>query len=113
MATDQQLLKRIRMVMGAEDVVWTEKKMFGGDCFMVDDKLCFGTYKGGLMARIDPEEEEDLVRRHGVEVMIHGGQPMKGYLFIQPVGYEHDKNLKFWIKKCLEFNPIAKSSKKK
>lgn len=113
MATDQQLLERIQTIMSAEEVVWTEKKMFGGDCFMVDDKMCFGTYKGGLMVRIAPEEEQDLVKRSGAETMIHGGRPMKGYLFIQPEGYEHNKDLEFWIKKCLEFNPRAKSSKRK
>jgi hypothetical protein len=31
-----------------------------GICFMVDDKMCVGTYKGGIMARVDPEEEETL-----------------------------------------------------
>lgn len=113
MATDQQLLKRMQTIMAAEEVVWTEKKMFGGNCFMVDEKMCFGTYKGGLMVRIAPEEVQDLLKRPFAEIMMHGGRPMKGYLFIQPEGYEHNKDLEFWIKKCLEFNPRAKSSKRK
>jgi hypothetical protein len=45
--------------------------------------------------------------------MIHGGRPMTGYLFIQPEGYDMDEDLNFWVKKCLEFNPLAKASKKK
>lgn len=113
MATDLFLLDRIRNVTSSIDVIWTEKKMFGGDCFMVDDKMCFGTYKGGLMARVDPEEVPDLVIRNGTTQMVQAGRPMKGYLFIEPEGYDQDKDLEFWIKKCLEFNPKAKSSKKK
>jgi len=38
---------------------------------------------------------------------------MKGYVYLQPTAYESDQALEFWISKCLEFNPRAKSSKKK
>lgn len=38
---------------------------------------------------------------------------MKGFLFIEPDGYDTDEDLEFWIGKCLEFKPRAKSSKKK
>jgi len=113
MPTDPYLLERIRNVMTAKKAVWAEKKMFGGDCFMVDDKMCFGTYKGGLMVRIDPEEAKELTRIEGADQMIHGGRPMTGYLFVDSEGYDLDKDLEFWIQKCLDFNPRAKSSKKK
>jgi TfoX/Sxy family transcriptional regulator of competence genes len=110
---EEQVLERIRFVMSAKKVEWIEKRMFGGYCFMVDDKMCFGTYKGGIMARIDPEEEDDLTNKPGTEPMIHGGRPMRGYLFVKADGYESDSDLEFWIQKCLDFNPKAKSSKKK
>lgn len=110
---DEFLLDRLRQSMQAEKVNWYEKKMFGGICFMVDEKMCFGTYKGGLMVRVEPEETEELIKRDGAEQMIHGGRQMKGYLFIEPEGYDLDTDLDFWVKKCLEFNPKAKASKKK
>ena len=113
MATDEFLLDRLRQVLKNENAEWYEKKMFGGNCFMVDDKMCFGTYKGGLMVRIDPEEAGELQKRIGAEQMIHGGRPMNGYLFIQPEGYDLDEDLELWAKKCLAFNPFAKASKKK
>lgn len=113
MATDPYLLERIRKVLKEHQVVWSEKQMFGGDCFMVDDKMCIGTYKGGIMARVDPTKAEILSQRNGSEQMIHGGRPMTGYLFINDTGYDADDDLEFWIKECLEFNPKAKSSKKK
>jgi TfoX/Sxy family transcriptional regulator of competence genes len=112
MATDELLLDRMRRIMSEQKSVWLEKKMFGGNCFMVDDKMCFGTYKGGLMVRIAPEEEKELVKRHGAETMVHGDRPMVGYLFVRPEGYDTDDDLEFWLKKCLEFNPRAKASKK-
>ncbi|MCB9251053.1 MAG: TfoX/Sxy family protein [Flavobacteriales bacterium] len=112
METDQYLLERLRNTLKQSGTVFTEKKMFGGNCFMVDDKMCFGTYKGGLMVRIHPDETDELIKVNGAGEMIHGGRPMKGYLFVQPEGYDNDDSLSFWINKCLEFNPIARSSKK-
>ena len=113
MATDPYLLDSIRVVMKEQKITWNEKKMFGGDCFMVDDKMCFGTYKGGMMMRVDPEEVDDLAKITAAEPMIHGGRPMTGYIMVDPPGFDSDDDLEFWIQKCMEFNPKAKSSKKK
>ena len=112
--TDQDhLLERIRAILTPKNLQFTEKKMFGGMCFMVDDKMLMGTYKGGIMARVAPEEVQELLEREGASQMIHGGRPMNGYLFLEPDAYDLDNDLEFWIQKCLEFNPRAKSSKKK
>ncbi len=105
--------ERIADLLTAKNVAYGQKKMFGGECFMVDEKMLMGTYKGGLMARVDPTEAEDLIHRSGASQMIHGGRPMVGYLFIEPEGYEMDSDLAFWLEKCLAFNPKAKASKKK
>jgi len=113
MATDEYLLERMRRIMKDKKASWTEKKMFGGNCFMVDDKMCFGTYKGGLMVRIEPTNTEELTKRIATTQMIHGGRPMIGYLFVEPEGYDSEEELEFWIQQCLDFNPKAKASKKK
>ena len=113
MATDPFFLERMRYILKARNINWIEKRMFGGNCFMVDDKMCFGTYRGGMMVRVPPEEAEELANREGAEHLIHGGRAMKGFLFIEPDGYDMDEDLEFWIGKCLEFNPRAKSSKRK
>ncbi|MEQ8880161.1 MAG: TfoX/Sxy family protein [Cyclobacteriaceae bacterium] len=113
MATDPYLLERIRKVLKEQKTAWTEKSMFGGDCFMVDDKMCIGTYKGGIMARVDPDKVDELAKHEGAEQMIHGGRPMKGYLFINQSGFDKDDHLEHWVRECLEFNPRAKASKKK
>ena len=104
---------RIADVLTAKKIAFEQKRMFGGDCFMVDDKMCIGTYKNGLMARIDPAEEAELTQRHGVSRMTFGDSPMVGYLFIEADGFDLDADLAFWVDKCLAFNPKAKSSKKK
>ncbi|MFN8397095.1 MAG: TfoX/Sxy family protein [Bacteroidia bacterium] len=116
MASDPHTLERLRRAMQVRNRTWDEIKMFGGDCFMVQDKMCFGTYKGGIMFRVDPEETAVLRQRPHVEVMVQGGREMMGYLQASPEAYDSDADLDFWIDKCLEYNPKAplpKSKKKK
>lgn len=113
MALDEHLLERIDRVLNSRKVRWTGKKMFGGFCYMVDDKMCLGYYKGGLMARVGPEEVTVLAGRPGAEQMIHGGREMTGYLWVEPFGYDSDVDLERWIDSCLSFNPHAKASRKK
>lgn len=113
MASDPYLLERLRNILSAKKVKWIEKRMFGGDCFMVDDKMVFGPYQGGIMVRVAPEEVDELLKRDGAEQMMMGAKTMKGFLMIQPEGYDSEEDLEFWVDKCLEFNPRAKSSKKR
>jgi len=37
---------------------------------------------------------------------------MKGYIFVEPSGYDLNEDLNFWIDLCSVFNPKTKASKK-
>ncbi len=80
---------------------------------MVDDKMLMGTYQDGLMLRVNPNEMDDLLERRGAGLMMMTGRAMKGFLRIEAEGYKKKSDLDFWITKCLDFNPLAKSSKKR
>lgn len=80
---------------------------------MVDDKMCFGTFKGALLCRVDPAERPQLLAQEGTDIVRQGGREMKGYVHVQPFAYESDEALAFWVDKCLDFNPKAPLSKKK
>ena len=49
MAFNEKLADRIRELIAAEHDNVEEKKMFGGLCFMVNDKMCVGVEKERLM----------------------------------------------------------------
>ena len=111
---DELMLERVRNSMDKHGSTWIEKKMFGGICFMVNDKMCFGTFKDGLMARVGPDSIDELIEISGAEQMVMGtSRPMKGYVIVDFASIESDNALDFWIQKCLEYNPLAKASKKK
>lgn len=113
MAYNELLAERIRIALMKKKVKPVEKKMMGGLCFMVDDKMCVGIVKDSLMIRIDPEIYEEVLMKKGCREMDFTGRPMKGFALVDPEGIMFDKELEYWIKLCLDFNPKAKSSKKK
>lgn len=41
------------------------------------------------------------------------GRPMKGFVYVEPDGIDMEEELEYRVQLCLDFNPMAKSSKKK
>ncbi len=119
MAYDDYMVDRIRRVFADKKVSFTEKKMMGGIAFMVDDKMCVGTsiLKGTneshLMARVGEPNYEEALHRPGAEKFTITGREMKGFVFINPDGFDLDEDLEYWIQKSLDYNPFAKRSKSK
>ena len=113
MPYDEKLANRIRELIAATHSNIEEKKMFGGLCFMVNDKMCVGVESERLMIRFDPEKNDDLMEKEGVTPMDFTGKVMKGYLFVDQAVLTTRKKLEYWIKLALDYNKIAKSSRKK
>ena len=111
MAYDEKLADRVREALVDIPNV-TEKKMFRGITFMVDDKMCVSVSRDELMLRLDPELTEQLVEEPGTRPMVHGGKHMKGFIYISEERFRSQKDFDHWIKLALDYNPIAKSSKK-
>lgn len=113
MAFDTFLADRIHKILKDKYITFEEKKMMGGLCFMVDDKMCTGIVKNQLMCRIGPKKYEEALTIPGCKEMTFTGKPMPGYVFVEPEAVDSDDDLAYWIQLCLDFNPQAKSSKKK
>ncbi|MFK8101444.1 MAG: TfoX/Sxy family protein [Saprospiraceae bacterium] len=119
MAYDELLGDRIRAIFQEKRANFYEKKMFSGLCFMVEDKMCCGIHFDKkkhtdlLMARIGETASEVAMQREGCHPMDFTGRPMKGYVFVTPDGFDTEEDLTYWIQLCLDFNPLAKASKKR
>ena len=112
MAYDEHLGERIAIVLREKRVRYEAKKMMGGLCFMIDDKMAVGVINDALMARIDPEIYKSSLKKKGCRPMDFTGRVMKGFVRVDPIGIDLDEDLEYWIQVCLDFNPKAKSSKK-
>ena len=113
MAYDSYLEERMTRIMNARKVDFLAKKMMGGLCYMVDDKMCFGIIQDQMMARINPEIYASCLTKEGCSEMNFTGRAMKGFVFVSGNGIDKEDDLESWIDLCLDYNPLAKSSKKK
>jgi TfoX/Sxy family transcriptional regulator of competence genes len=113
MPYDEKLADRIRELIAATYDTIEEKKMFGGLCFMVNDKMCVGVEQRRLMVRLDPALYEEVLEKDGCVPVDFTGKVMKGYVFVDKNVLTTKKQLEYWIKLTLEYNKIAKPSKKK
>jgi TfoX/Sxy family transcriptional regulator of competence genes len=113
MAFNEFLADRIRQILVERNADFFEKKMFGGLCFMVDNKMCLGIVKDEAMARIGVAAYTDALAKPGCSEMNFTGRPMKGYVFLNDDAIDLDTDLEYWVDLALSFNPFAKASKKK
>lgn len=89
-----------------------EKEMFNVLNFMVNGKTCICVSGDNLMLRFDPKLQEELAERNGYETMLMKGKEYKGYCYINPDGFKDKKDFEYFVNLCLDYNKIAKSSKK-
>ena len=113
MAYNEKLADRVREIIAATYENVEEKKMFSGVCFMVNDKMCAGIQKGHLMVRLDPAVVDNVLEKEGAVQMEMSGKIMKGYILVEASVIGTKRKLEYWINLALNYNPIAKSSKKK
>ena len=56
----------------------SEKKMFGGLCFMLNGNMLCGVHQDGGMARVGKENETAALQLEGVTPLSFTGRPMGG-----------------------------------
>jgi TfoX/Sxy family transcriptional regulator of competence genes len=113
MAYDAYLAERITLLLKEKNVSFEAKKMMGGFVFMVDDKMCVGIVKNTLMARIGTDAYASALQKEHCSEMNFTGRAMKGFVFVDPLGVDTEDELDYWVQLCVDFNPLAKATKKK
>lgn len=99
MVYDLQTAERIRHLL-ADRVDVYERKMMGGLVFMVKGGMCcVVSGRGGLLVRVEAEDQPKLVARAHVKPMIMGGRKVKAYVRVMPEGYRRHTSLRKWIER--------------
>lgn len=113
MAYNQKLADRTRELLAASTNKIVEKAMFGGLCFMVNDKMALGVEKDRLMVRLDPSIYDSVLEKEGCKPMDFTGREMKGFVYVDEDSLNTKSKLVYWVNLALSYNQIAKASKKK
>src|SRR5919199_385552 len=103
MAYDEDLANRLRERLADEGGV-TEKRMFGGLAFLVNGHMCVAaSSRGGLLARVDPDETEDAIAQPHAGRMEMRGRSMDGWITVESEGVANDRDLSAWVERGLAY----------
>ena len=102
MAIDEGLVERIRTATGADPLI-SERKMFGGLCFMSDGNMCFGVLGDEIMVRVGPDAYVEALGRPHAREMDFTGRSMRGMVYVDPDGISEDADLEAWLQRGLAF----------
>lgn len=67
----------------------TEKKMFGGLCFLLNGNMLCGVHKNGGMARVGKDNEAAALELDGVEPLSFTGRRMGGMVDVSEAAIAH------------------------
>ena len=102
MAISKLLVERIRYVLSRRRGI-TEKKMFGGVCFLLNGNMLVAVWNDSLIARLGVEQAEIALTEPDVREMDLTGRPMKGWIIVEPDGIDSDQQLTRWIDLSMTF----------
>ena len=112
MAINEQLTNKLRQAFAITPGV-EEKKMFSGIAFLVNRKLCVSVGNNRIMCRADPNLHDELIQKPGCTTVIMKGRDYKGYIWVDESVLTTKKQINYWVKLALDFNPQAKATAKK
>ena len=95
------MVERLRAALGQR--AFTEQKMFGGTCFMINGNMLIGTSKRGLLVRVGKDAHAAAAARPHASTMEMGGRSMEGYVHAAPEGTASEAELGDWLDLALAF----------
>lgn len=96
MAYDEGLAQRIRELLEDHRGL-TEKKMFGGLCFLLNGHMIAGPMGSELMVRVGPNAWAEALARPQAREMDFTGRSLKGFVYIAEDGLAEDDDLRSWL----------------
>ena len=102
MQNEDPLNGRIRQILSGRGKV-SERKMFGGVCFMINGNMCVGTWKGSLIVRLDKQNHDKTLAEPHTKPADMNGRTMKGWALVEPAGIESENDLTSWLNRAARF----------
>lgn len=95
MSFDDQLAERLRRMLGHRSHV-SERRMFGGICFLLYGNMLCGVHRDTWMFRVGKPQYHAALSRPGARPMDITGKPMLGFVFVDPGTCDQD-GLLSWV----------------
>ena len=113
MAYDEMLAEEVRKALSGFNV--EEKRAFGGLAFMVHGKMCVSVNNRPdhiMMVRIDPQIQDEALKRTGAKLAVMRGKEMAGWIFLTKDAIKTEKDFDYWITLALAYNKAFREETK-
>ncbi len=100
-ALDPALVERMRRALASRDGI-SERRMFGGYCWMLSGNMLCGVHGSRYMFRVGKDLEAQALARAGAAPMDITGRPMRGLVWVD-ADAAHKAGLKSWIDLATRF----------
>ena len=102
MAFDEGLAQRVSELL-ADHPYATQKKMFGGLCFMISGNVCVAVMGEGIVVRVGPPNYAYALTLPYTREFNFTGKPMKGWVMVDAQGLAEDEDLAQWLERGEQF----------
>ena len=102
MPSNPELTARVRTAVKPRKGI-TEKRMFGGDAFLLYGNLLVAVWGDSLIVRLGLVQAEEVQHDPEVGPMDLTGRRMKGWIIVAPSGVETERDVKAWVQRAIEF----------
>ncbi len=102
MAYDEILAQRVYQLLKRR-TGFSQRKMFGGICFMLHGNMCCGVTQNELMLRLGENNALKALEAPYTREMDFTGKPLKSMIYVEQPGFEEDESLRYWVNQAVKF----------
>ena len=102
MPFDEGLAQRIRELTDSDPTI-SERKMFGGLCFMSGGNMSFGVLGNEIMVRVGADAYAAALELPHVREMDFTGHSMRGMIYVDSEVLSEDADLLTWLQMGLSY----------
>ncbi len=102
MPYNEETANRVRQAMRRRKGV-SEKKMFGGVGFLINNHMALGVWKEFLILRLGKENSPHALKEPFTKEFDITGKAMTGWVMVSAEGFETAEDLKEWINQAVKF----------
>ena len=102
MAYDPRHYEIMAEMLGSTEGL-SEKKMFGGVCFLLHGNMLCGVFRMGGMVRVGKHRVEDALTLDGAEPMDMNGRKMGGFVRIEDPVFDDEETMQTLLGMAFSF----------
>ena len=102
MAFNEVLAQQVRDHLSAYPEL-SERKMFGGMCFMLQGNMCCGVVEDQILLRINGPMYDELLDKPEISMMDMTRKPMRGFLYVAAEAIKQPEQRQHWLSYAIDY----------